>query len=250
MRARTGFTLIELLVVIAIISLLVSILLPSLRRAKDLARAAVCMSNLRNIGTAAAMYLFDNRDQYPQFAHMNSEAWRWAGTLAYDDPGIADDRPTRPLNPYLGIDHVVYYPRGSMDLAPDIAAITRCPAEQLNQWYTWGQGGAGIHSTFYRMLGNNYQFNPHGYGGHGDPNGLRGRRADDVVDTSITIMAADYGLQFVLGRAVDPRYLGLHEPDSEASNVLFVDGHVVWNSLQTVSAAEYWRGNDWTVYVP
>ena len=52
----TGFTLIELLVVIAIISLLVSILLPSLQRAKNLARRTVCMSNLRTSTTACIVY--------------------------------------------------------------------------------------------------------------------------------------------------------------------------------------------------
>jgi len=59
-RPLHGFTLIELLVVIAIISLLVSILLPSLNRAKEMARGAVCMSNLKNINLATAYYLDDS----------------------------------------------------------------------------------------------------------------------------------------------------------------------------------------------
>lgn len=59
-KKSKGFTLIELLVVIAIISLLVSILLPSLNKAKDLARGVVCASNLRNLATAAGMYAHDH----------------------------------------------------------------------------------------------------------------------------------------------------------------------------------------------
>ena len=56
MRHRNAFTLIELLVVIAIISLLVSILLPSLNRAKELARRAVCMSNQKALLVALHIY--------------------------------------------------------------------------------------------------------------------------------------------------------------------------------------------------
>lgn len=55
-----GFTLIELLVVIAIIGLLVSILLPSISRAKDLAEASSCLSNLHALGTATGLYHHDN----------------------------------------------------------------------------------------------------------------------------------------------------------------------------------------------
>ena len=65
MRNRSAFTLIELLVVIAIISLLVSILVPSLHKAKDLARQAVCASNLHSLGFAFHLYALDNRDYMP-----------------------------------------------------------------------------------------------------------------------------------------------------------------------------------------
>lgn len=60
MSNRKAFTLIELLVVIAIIALLVSILLPSLQKAKDQAKVAVCASNTQAIGFAMQMYSTDN----------------------------------------------------------------------------------------------------------------------------------------------------------------------------------------------
>ena len=60
MQRSRGFTLIELLVVIAVIALLLSILMPALTKAKDLAMGAACKGNLKNFTFGMAMYLDDN----------------------------------------------------------------------------------------------------------------------------------------------------------------------------------------------
>ena len=62
---RRGFTLIELLVVIAIIAILAAILFPVFARAREKARQASCMSNLKQIGIAVRMYAQDHHDLLP-----------------------------------------------------------------------------------------------------------------------------------------------------------------------------------------
>ncbi|MCG3128704.1 MAG: hypothetical protein CHACPFDD_03595 [Phycisphaerae bacterium] len=65
MKKRNAFTLIELLVVVAIIALLIAILLPSLSRARELAKRAVCSANLRGIGQSMHIYSNDNAEAFP-----------------------------------------------------------------------------------------------------------------------------------------------------------------------------------------
>jgi prepilin-type N-terminal cleavage/methylation domain-containing protein/prepilin-type processing-associated H-X9-DG protein len=68
-RGRKGFTLIELLVVIAIIGILASMVFPVFARARESARKAVCLSNMKNIVLAIQMYLSDNSDKFPPREH-------------------------------------------------------------------------------------------------------------------------------------------------------------------------------------
>src|SRR5690606_19684225 len=63
-KLAAAFTLIELLTVIAIIGILAAILIPVVGKVRSSAKAAMCMSNLRQIGTATFMYLNDHDDRF------------------------------------------------------------------------------------------------------------------------------------------------------------------------------------------
>ena len=82
-RNRHGFTLIELLIVVSIIALLVGMVLPTLRRAKQITARTVCASNLHAVGVGFYMYLEQSNEIMPVAAAMPS-------LHLNDDPRIAD----------------------------------------------------------------------------------------------------------------------------------------------------------------
>ena len=84
---KRAFTLIEVLVVIAIIALLMAILMPALQRAKDQARAVICLHNLKQWGLATAQYATESDgilwcESYPLGGDIQTVAGDWMAMLA------------------------------------------------------------------------------------------------------------------------------------------------------------------------
>jgi prepilin-type N-terminal cleavage/methylation domain-containing protein/prepilin-type processing-associated H-X9-DG protein len=91
--SRKGFTLVELLVVIGIIALLISILLPSLNRARETANRVKCGSNMRQIGQAILLYANENKGNYPRTRYLSTSTavngtWDTTSSNAAVDPFI------------------------------------------------------------------------------------------------------------------------------------------------------------------
>ncbi len=125
---RRGFTLIELLVVIAIIGILAAMVFPVFARARESARKAVCLSNVKNIALAIQMYLADNNDHFwPIETRQDVREW-FPAQAQLDDPPDPEDCHgiDFKLNPYLRVPVM-------LDEYVKNRDVSRCPSASLER---------------------------------------------------------------------------------------------------------------------
>ena len=99
-KRRKGFTLIELLVVIAIIALLMSIMLPSLRKAKDLAKAVICGARMKDLSLSLMMYANQYENKLPVAYRGNA----WVNRYRQEGGYYENEK-----IPYLDVDPSVFW---------------------------------------------------------------------------------------------------------------------------------------------
>ena len=113
---RSGFTLIELLVVIAIIAILAAILFPVFARAREKARQAACLSNVKQLALATMMYAQDYDETFPCWAR-----WYPARNQAGDgfrNPALQTSPQSPPLAVYPYVKNLQVYVCPSGNPAP------------------------------------------------------------------------------------------------------------------------------------
>lgn len=135
MSRHRGFTLIELLVVIAVISLLMAILMPALKAAREQGKRGVCLSNLKQLTLAWVMYTYDNDGKIPY----SDVWWSWrysppvgpCWTEWYDKPGHLLGRDPKKSDWYKGLKE------GSLWQYCKSEKLYKCPNGSRNEYLTY-----------------------------------------------------------------------------------------------------------------
>jgi len=208
MKRRTGFTLIELLVVIAIISILASILFPVFARARGKGRQAACISNVKQVALAMAMYAQDYDEVMPR------------GIL---DPTDATTEWYNAIFPYTRNRQIMFCPDRN-DNAPGYG-------------YNYLASGASL-GTFWDaatkiVIGD---VRPEAIGADGKV-GL-----GDATYGSPEWWINDPGADLT-GAPSDNSFLGNHWPQRHNDGIIygFADGHVKWAREEQLDTNIYWN---------
>ena len=236
---RYAFTLIELLVVISIISLLMSILMPSLKKARDLAMRTSCNSNQRQIGLAMHMYASSHRDRLPPLHPEYDSADRHFQASTKFSPNGREKFWQFVIKDYL-----------SSDSGKGQAYV--CPSDR-EAYLRWYEISYGVNYGQLFRFGNLYNEFP------GES------RLSSLPQPSQLFMSMDAIFLYVYtpnrwALRVDTNGNGINDSmntkvpfnnalfrHSNMINVLYVDGHTESINEETWSAGNYPRHTHWNV---